>query len=442
MSMGIGRILRWLVATLLLLLVLGVALVLLDVWPLISAEQRAAVARLQAPQPARHGINVTIPAWLVSRGVSRDQWPRHLEIAPDEAERQLARRPPVAFEAGQFEACLGARQGCLTQVRAATPAARLARAAATDRAAGLQALQQRAVHAAHVGTLSQEAPLPPYGALQWPIRLDATLRFIDGEQAAALEQLCRYSGWWRELRRSSDSLLAIAVAESALVGSIDSYAEMLSQLDPGVSIPAVCEQAFEPLADAELDLCPAMRSEYTMFVADLDRTVAARAASEPGVLRAFARAMVYDAAASHALVAQTYDYWCSDVQRARAARRAAAAPTPRPVCSIDGWFGNFVGCRYIPLDASFWLKYYERALDLDGRLRLAASAVWLRSQAQVDAATFERRPAALRDPRHAFDATPCEPRLRFTARHVRDYEAASWYLALPAPTACPDARPR
>jgi hypothetical protein len=87
------------------------------------------------------------------------------------------------------------------------------------------------------------------------------------------------------------------------------------------------------------------------------------------------------------------------------------------------------------MNASY-VDYYHRLLDLDGRLRLASAAAWLRNQPDVDpAVAFEVRPASLRDPRHRLEGPACAPTLHFEARKPRP-DAPAWSLPLAPPAHC------
>ena len=128
--------------------------------------------------------------------------------------------------------------------------------------------------------------------------------------------------------------------------------------------------------------------------------------------------------------------FCSDAHAGRIARREDM-PTHGPiVCALDGWVFNPAGCLLAERDGPpVYADYYHRVLDLDGRLKLATAAAWLRLQPGPRAAAFERRPDALRDARHVFAGEACAPRLRYEARKVRAQDPA-WEVPVAPPPEC------
>jgi hypothetical protein len=434
---GDMRMVRRVGGVVLALLALWLLLAVLDWAPWIPAEQRAALARLRSEPAPLPGRNATIYSWLVDRDIAQAEWPRWLAMAEGEAQSELDRMRPVASVLGTFGACLGWGQGCLARVRENPGKARALRDALAARLRRIEWVQRETGHVAAVGRRDMATPFPPLGSLQAPVRLDVTLRFLDGDHQGALERLCRHALWWRTIRRETDLVFAASLGVGVLAGAGDSYAELLQALPPDQAPPAVCEAAFAPLADADLDLCRSIRGEFMLGENLLASAMAAKPDDSP--LRRLAGRLAFDAEASAALQAPAYDYWCSAGQRARAAARAEAQMTPPGRCRADGWVFNFVGCTLSQIAAPTLPTWYQRALDLDGRLRLVASVAWLRQQAAADpAASFARRPAGLRDDRHAIEGPRCAAHLVFTARHERN--APSWRLPLAPPADCPPER--
>lgn len=425
----------------------GVGLLLIAAWlllavlgglPVIPAQQRDALARLRSEPAPLPGRNATIYGWLVDRDIPDDEWPRWLALSEREAQAGLEQRPPGAPFPRDFGACTGWGQGCLARVRAQPDAARALRDALAARLRRIEWVQRETGHVAAVGRRDMATPFPPLGSLQAPVRLDVSLRFLDGEREAALQRLCRHALWWRTIRRETDLVFASSLGVGVLAGAGDSYAELLQALPAGETPPATCDAAFAPLADAELDLCRPLRGEFLLGENLLGDSMAGKPDDSP--LRRLARHLVFDAEASAALQAPAYDYWCGAAQRERAAARAEAQMTPPGRCRVDGWAFNFVGCTLSQIAAPTLPTWYQRALDLDGRLRLVASVAWLRQQADADpAASFARRPAGLRDDRHALEGPRCAAHLVFTARHERS--APRWRLPLAPPADCPAPAP-
>jgi hypothetical protein len=110
-----------------------------------------------------------------------------------------------------------------------------------------------------------------------------------------------------------------------------------------------------------------------------------------------------------------------------------------PRCRVEGWMFNYAGCVLATVASpgpDIEAAYYHRLLDLDGRMKLASTAIWLRQQKSGDyAAEFERRPTELRDARHRLGGERCTPTLHFTARQPRP-RSEPWLLPLPPPAGC------
>jgi hypothetical protein len=408
---------------------------LLGVLPRIPAEQRDALARLRAEPGPFPGRNATLYAWLIDRDVADADWPGWLGQAEAEAQAGLAALPAAAPWPKRFDACIGAGRDCLARVAAAPGEARALRDAQADRLRRIAWVQRETRHVESVGPPHLDTPLPPLSSLHAPVRLDVALRFLEGDPAGALQQLCRHAQWWRAARLDTDLLFVSGLGARVLAGAAESYAEMLSLLPQDAAPPAECTAAFAPLADAELDLCRPMRGEFLRTDATLRDAMAG--AEDAGALQRAWRRLAFHAEATSALQAPAYDYWCSAAQRAIAASRGPARGAPPGRCDLAGTLFNYAGCALAQHAAPTLPAGYDRVLDLDGRLRLVASAAWLRTQPAVDAATFAQRPAALRDARHAFEGPRCAPSLRYAPR-AQGTSAPPWRLRLRTPPDCPE----
>lgn len=424
------KTLRILIAGLLALFALWLVLALSGWLPRIPADQRQALARLRSAPAPLPGRDATIEVWLIDRNVPEAEWARWLALPAAEAQARLAKLPATPGWPREYQACAGWGENCLARVAASTAVARALRDANAERLRRIEALQSENRHIARVGMPAYTTPYPPLGGLHAPVRLDAALRFLDGDRQGALERLCRHARWWRGLRRDTDLLLVSSVGTAVVTGAGQSYVEMLQALPAGESPPAACRDAFAPLADAELDLCRAMRDEFLRQTRALQQGIGG--GPDPAPLRRLARHLAYRPEASEALLAPSYDYWCSAAQRERAAARAEARMTAPGRCRADGWLFNYVGCTFAPIAAPTLPGWYPRVLDLDGRLRLVRSAEWLLAQAPAETATaFAQRPVKLRDPRQALEGPRCRPVLRYLPR-----AGAPWRLPLPPPGDC------
>lgn len=408
-------------------------------FPRIPPEQRDALALMRAPDPALPGRNATLAAWLISRAVPRADWARFEAMPPDAAQAALIAMPaaPDPFQR-QFPECHAWGEGCLARVRRDLDAARQLRRELQPRFEAFDALQGEAGHLAVIGAWTFDSPIPPLNGLLPPVRLDAALRFLDGDTGGAFDRLCGHAKWWRRLRRNNEMLVADMVGVAAVSGAARTYAELLAELPDATAVPESCRAAFEPLQDAELDQCRVMKTEFRGLENSLRQSL-----STPDAARStspYSRAvtgLMFRPEPSVAMSALPFASYCDAAQQARIAQREEMPAPTLPRCAVDGWIFNYLGCTVVPLAGPTYIDYYHRVLDLDGRLRLVATAAWLRAQAPAQdlAARFERRPESLRDPRHRFEGTDCAPRLRFEARKPRS-DAPAWEIPLTPAASC------
>lgn len=244
---------------------------------------------------------------------------------------------------------------------------------------------------------SWDAPFGMAGSFSLPL-VAAALDYADGKRDAAFARVCRNARAWRTLRAHTDMLIVDMIGVAVLSGESRLYAEMLAEQPSGFAPP--CPEVFAPLADAEIDQCATFRFEYrssqntlrsTLFgtggaVADgQDRFTA-------GVLNLLVNRDHVDA-----MAAGMFGPYCGDEHRARAAKRSGAALELDPGCRGTDWALDPFGCVVFGAMLPQFDGYYLRVLDLDARLKLLQSAIWLRAQpVGTDlSAAFAKRPAEL-----------------------------------------------
>lgn len=410
------------------------------VLPHIPAQQRAALQTLRTPEPALPGRNAAVAANLVLRGIAPEDWPRYEKLPPETAMETLDPMP-AAPDIGRDElpACHAWGTGCLQAVREDPDQARAVRERVAARLAGIDAFERNHQHLAVIGEWNLTAAVPPMQGLHAPVRLDTALRFLDGDASGALHRICSHAGFWRRMRQHTDLLIVDMVGVAYLSGAANSVAELLSQLPADTPLPADCEVAFAPLADAELHQCRVMKTEFSGYE-NTWRDPSAQPGLQPGVDRqpGLMGFLLYRHEPTMALLAPPFARFCDAEHEERIAARVELPP-PTPLrCAIDGWIFNYVGCVIAGI-ASPTLghgDFYHRLLDLDGRLKLASTALWLHRQGDADlAAAFARRPEPLRDIRHRLDGGHCSPTLHFAPRQTRP-GAEPWVLPLAPPSGC------
>lgn len=260
-----------------------------------------------------------------------------------------------------------------------------------------------------------DSPLAGPGTL-FPLQLTAAaLAYVDGNRDAAFARLCRNTATWRRFRSHTDSLIIDMVGVAQMTGATKLYAEMLAEQPADFAPP--CPEVFAPLADAELDQCAVFRQEHVYLKNTFeDAVVFATTGFEVDVQSPLQRALAALVNRRHVTLmsAPLFARFCSTPHRERAARRDPAPLPPPPGCPVAAWVFDPLGCDVLRIEDDAYDDYYRRVLDLDARLKLLSTAIWLRTQpADGDrAAQFAARPKAL-------DSTPHGMIIDTSARLLR-----------------------
>lgn len=386
---------RWILRALLVVAALAVAwlgIVWSGVLPLISAEQRAALAFLRDMPPPPPGRNAFALLWAQPYAVPEGQEDALLaedlaRFADYEARWQAYARasraddrhaPPDAFASAasdrhptrsrlpdRVDWLCDAQWGddCLAAVARDPAAARAALAGVAD----WRALSRRIVAADVLRNPfppSLVGPLPGYGDWARLAANDAALRAHEGDAAGALEDLCRFGNGWRRLRTGTDTLVGDMIGISYATVAVQQALAIHAAAPTGTAWPDACEALVAPLSTAERDQCGAARGEF----ATVDR-------SSPAI-GAWSLHPSLDGLgnAEHALSRMTAHY------------RPLCSALPAPdsaTCGRIEWLFNPLGCRFLdqasPMPGAV-AEYAVRLEDFDRRLALARAARWWRAQ--------------------------------------------------------------
>lgn len=248
-----------------------------------------------------------------------------------------------------------------------------------------------------------DSPIAGPGSLFGLQASAAALDFIDGKPDAAFARLCRDTATWRRLRSHSDMLIIDMLAVAQMSQTARLYAEMLAELSADFVAP--CPEVFEPLTDAESNQCAVLRGEY-LFMSNSLIDALRTGAFQPEGSRWVHRALAALVNRRHVVgvTAEWFAQVCGEANRKRVEHRDPT-PLPNPFeqpCGPTDWAFDPIGCSLLG-DVPAYNDYYVRVLDLDGRLKLLQSAIWLRSQ-PLDgdrAQQFAARPTALQSSHHA-----------------------------------------
>lgn len=370
--------LKWVGLTLLSMIAL-VLLVLLVSWLLpVPAEQRDALAAIDAAPPEAAEGNAFPAVWMLPYdGMSAAQVQALTEQDARRFAQAQASTPPRAagnsVAEGRFAKVTAAtgwcRRGptrCLDDVRTNADAV----AQAHQGHDGLHARMAALADADHYRTVFALDAAMPFPAMQ--VVFDRTsahaLAQVRGDSAQALQGTCEDIRTGRMLMARGDSLLIAMVGGALAERSAGLFTDILSELPPEVPVPALCRQALAVPAVAELDLCRPLRGEFAFQRAAMAKLPEAQSQ------------WFFSAPKTQARGAWQLSRSCgADVQaQIRGDQRVQLPPTPAlwslPCAS------NPVGCTLLDISAPAYDSYHRRAQDAGAQLRMAGAMLWLHDQ--------------------------------------------------------------
>ena len=224
------------------------------------------------------------------------------------------------------------------------------------------------------------------GGVSVALQSDRAFRFVNGDTALALSQVCGDISSWRQLTAHSESLLVWSMAQRVAEGQMELFAEMLDRWPAGAALPTACDSALAAPAQSEMSSCTALRGEYESGKA---LRIQLEDAVDGQVAGVFYRADMTDAAAAHAL------------QRACGGDGLEAAlHTPRPpIWARLECVRNASGCILMDIAEPAYATYVARAKAFGDHIRLTATLAWLHGIDASDprplAERLAARPAAL-----------------------------------------------
>lgn len=216
--------------------------------------------------------------------------------------------------------------------------------------------------------LDVRVPLPDFTLARFGLT-DAAQAYASGDIDGGLARACAGVDTWRRLGARADSLI---VRTFGVGLATDGYgallARMLAQLPGDHPLPPACDAALAPVAEDELAICDAMRSEYAMVAAASDTI------SDPevaGPARAMLARLVYDPERSRAMMAENLAPACADTTHASL---VADQPLHWPQRVQSRWrlecAANLAGCVLADIATPAYVDYAARVQDAGARLEL------------------------------------------------------------------------
>ena len=350
-----------------------------------TAERQAALAVLRTPTPAVRGRDGSDAAWLLRydvpaehqaavasqvrayleryeqlRGARREEEARALK----DPRLALAKFPGVDSKSPWL--CADEGLGCLAAVRSDPQAA--GDAVAKD-ARGLAAAERfMASDGVRWGLPpSLEQEVPSCACHQRLLRTSYALDFVRGDRARAMSGVCRNIQAWRRLGANTDVLIGNMIGVGSVGRDLRLLSEMLAELPPGEEPPAECASALAPAGDAELGLCPSVR---TLFLSNV--AVAAELRSirpdDPGT-QALSAAFVNEGRLAGAMAPSFARYCGASVLQAAREDRSAKVEPPVAACSLFERIGDPGSCWFadLAINGDYLAKYSVSMPLLDGR---------------------------------------------------------------------------
>lgn len=113
--------------------------------------------------------------------------------------------------------------------------------------------------------ISPVTSIPPFGASMglWQTAIAAS--FLDGHRVQAIDAACTQVATMRRLHAHSDTLISSMIFATRLRGAIQLFAQLLATSPDDEPMPGSCTAAFAPTTAADVDLCPSIRSEFSML---------------------------------------------------------------------------------------------------------------------------------------------------------------------------------
>lgn len=352
-----------------------------------TPEQKEALAALQADSKPTQGRNAYPWLWFVDFDVPADQldaafakdrqrvlaWESHFK--PGTGSTDPLPDPKSDFpsiprisKADRDVLCKSREADCLGKVRAHRDAVSEVLARHQQRLVRDEALSGFD----YVWTDKPISPVtstPSFGASMglWQTAIAAS--FLDGHQAQAMDAACTQVATMRRLHAHSDTLISSMIFATRLRGSIQLFAQLLAASPIDEPMPESCAAAFAPVTDADVDLCPSIRSEFSLLASpDLF-----------GKQEHWYDNLSLDVKGTQRLLAPRYSAVCdATLPQKLLADEHLAMPGASPGFDIFDLVANSGGTMLSRMPGPEFDLYLARQQDVAASLRMGALMLWLR----------------------------------------------------------------
>ena len=260
---------------------------------------------------------------------------------------------------------------------------------------------------------------------------DAALHFVDGGRDEALSRVCLVAATSRTAVTHGDSTVLAAAESIAYQHAAYLFAKMLAEMPANAPLPDTCTSAFAPVADADLDLCDAMKLESRDgdFTAQM---MFRHANGNQSSFKGFLQEVFYNQWASEALHAVRLAGYCyyadADIKQEMARMKSA------DFIQLDGWEGALLNPAGEAIEVDSPVDYSQlpgRVGNLQRVNELVRAALDLRSKAAAATGTSIAQLAAGTLPKDvSWDASQHQLHIARSWKH--DDQPADFSIPLPA----------
>jgi hypothetical protein len=374
-----------------------------------TAEQAAALAVLEAPNPSWEGMDAAPALWAMGYDIPESGWVSVLQADVPVVDAPGGDQSDGVPGRGQFPELPKLDNQSPGLCRAAEPCLPVVRDRPQEAAALLQIHAKRLEQAWSTALLDAgfsrypfkphfASPIAARASPMHLVRTQLAQRFLSGDATGALEGSCRQISAARRLAERSDSLIVSMVNNRAAEEYGSLIAEMLAELPTGTAIPNICSEALVPMPPEELDICPAVRTDYRTLVNSISEfPEALDILDHPD---GWDSPWVYflDADMLYARSAPMLAFVCQEAVQQAVATDRDVPNTMLVECSTLESLADPTGCNLLSVAVPPLSQYSEQRMDLRAQLQALNLVLWLRAQA-VDPRPldqkFAERPAHL-----------------------------------------------
>lgn len=215
------------------------------------------------------------------------------------------------------------------------------------------------------------APIPAFGASMGLWQTAIAANFLDGHRAQAMDAACTQVATMRRLHAHSNTLISTMIFNARLRGGIQLFAQLLATFPADEPLPASCAAAFEPVTDADVDLCPSIQSEFALLTSP----------EIFGKQEHWYENLSWDAQATRRMLATHYSTLCDVTlpKKLLTDERLTMASAP-PHVDIYDLVSNSAGTILSRIAGPEFDPYLARQQDVAASLRMGALILWLRDQ--------------------------------------------------------------